>query len=89
MYKIIYTQKARQDLKSLDNQIYQRIIKKIYEYSLSNNPLSFAKRLQNSPLGTYRFRIGDYRAIFDLDENNNIKILLILTIGHRKEIYDD
>jgi mRNA-degrading endonuclease RelE of RelBE toxin-antitoxin system len=47
------------------------------------------QRLQKSPLGPYRFRIGDYRAIFDVDENNNIKILLILTIGHRKDIYDD
>lgn len=89
MYKIIYTQKARQDLKSLDNQIHQRIIGKIYEYSLANNPLFFAKKLHSSPLGNYRFRIGDYRAIFDIDENKNIKILLILTVAHRKDIYEN
>lgn len=87
MHQIVYTKKADHDLEKLDNQISKRITSKIYEYSLSHNPLLFAKRLQNSPFGPYRFRIGDYRAIFDLDENNNIKILLILTIGHRKEIY--
>ena len=87
MYKVIYTQKARNDLKTLDNQISQRIIKKINYYKKTDNPLSFAKRLQNSPLGNYRFRIGNYRAIFDLDKNNDIKILLILTIRHRKDVY--
>ena len=30
---------------------------------------------------------GDYRAIFDLDKDGNIVILLILRIKHRKEVY--
>lgn len=87
MYKLIYTANARQDFKNLDLQISQKIIKKINFYINSQNPLSFAKKLQNSALGSYRFRIGDYRAIFDLDSKNNIKILVILRIKHRKDIY--
>lgn len=89
MYKVIYTQKARKDLKNLDQGIADRIIRKINQYKKTEKPLFFAKNLKNSPLGHFRFRIGDYRAIFDIDENNNIKILLILTIGHRKDIYED
>jgi mRNA interferase RelE/StbE len=34
-------------------------------------------------IGTYRFRIGDYRAIFDIDGEN----IVILRIGHRRDIY--
>ncbi|WP_456486560.1 type II toxin-antitoxin system RelE family toxin [Candidatus Alkanophaga liquidiphilum] len=34
-------------------------------------------------IGTYRFRIGDYRIIFDIDDDN----MVILRIGHRKSIY--
>lgn len=87
MYQVIYTEKANQDLGHLDFQISKRIIGKIYQYSLVENPLTFAKRLNNSEAGQYRFRIGDYRAIFDVDQSGNIKILLILKIKHRKEIY--
>lgn len=87
MYKVIYTNKAIKDLERLEFQISQRIIKKINEYKTTNNPLTFAKRLTDSKDGEYRFRIGDYRAIFDLDQSGNIKILLILKIKHRKEIY--
>lgn len=70
MYKVIYTEKARQDLKDLDNQIHKRIIQKIYSYSLMDNPMLLAKRLNNFQSGSYRFRIGDYRAIFDLDHKS-------------------
>jgi mRNA interferase RelE/StbE len=34
-------------------------------------------------LGTYRFRIGDYRIIFDIEDEE----IVILRVGHRKEIY--
>ncbi|MBC8526038.1 MAG: type II toxin-antitoxin system RelE/ParE family toxin [Candidatus Cloacimonetes bacterium] len=34
-------------------------------------------------LGSYRFRIGNYRVIFDIDEDK----LVILRVGHRKNIY--
>jgi mRNA interferase RelE/StbE len=34
-------------------------------------------------IGAYRFRIGDYRVVFDIDDNN----VVILRIGHRKSIY--
>jgi len=34
-------------------------------------------------LGSYRLRIGDYRVIFDIIGND----IVVLRIGHRKEIY--
>ena len=34
----------------------------------------------------FRFRVGDYRIIFDMDKNK--LLILILKIGHRKNIYD-
>ncbi|HJH28326.1 MAG TPA: hypothetical protein C5S51_01315 [Methanosarcinaceae archaeon] len=34
-------------------------------------------------MGTYIFRIGEYRAIFDIDGGN----IVILRLGHRKNIY--
>jgi mRNA interferase RelE/StbE len=47
------------------------------------DPLAYARKLTNPKIGTYRFRVGDHRIIFDLVGGD----LVILRIGHRKEIY--
>jgi len=55
------------------------LVIEIYE----EDPLKYAVRLTESKLGTYRFRIGDYRAIFDLEGNE----IVVLRLGHRRDIY--
>jgi len=37
--------------------------------SVSRATIKYAEKLTNPILGTYRFRIGDYRVIFDLEGN--------------------
>ena len=81
MYEIVFTKRSIADLESLDKAARLRIGKKLKEYSQA--PFQFAHKLSDTNLGTYRFRIGDYRVIFDVDG----KKLVILRIGHRKEIY--
>jgi len=54
-----------------------------YFCAKSANPLRFAEPLKNTSLGQYRFRIGDYRVIFDVAQDK----IVILTLGHRKDIY--
>ena len=88
MHKVFYTHKAGEDLRNLDQKSAKRIIKKISFFSNQKNFLSFAKKLQNTAIGTYRFRIGDYRAIFDIDAKGSIQILVILRIKHRKDVYN-
>ncbi|MBI5413324.1 type II toxin-antitoxin system RelE/ParE family toxin [Candidatus Peregrinibacteria bacterium] len=88
MYQILYTQSARSDLKKLNVDAIKRILKKIVFFSTQKDPLVFARKLKNHAIGQYRFRIGDYRAIFDMDKNNRIQILIILRIKHRKDVYE-
>lgn len=88
MYRVEYTQKANEDLKKLSAPIVRRILKKIEFYASEQNPLAFAKPLHGQLVGTYRFRIGDFRAIFWVDQSGYITILNILRIKHRKDIYD-
>ncbi len=45
--------------------------------------LRYTERLIDSSLGSYRFRIGDYRVIFDIDKDK----IVVLRVGHRREIY--
>lgn len=87
-YAFFLTEKAHDDLNSLAEKEKVRILKKLRFYSLSANPLLHAKKLTNFSNGQYRFRIGDYRVIFDLDDKGSIIILIVLTVRHRREAYN-
>ncbi len=86
-YKLFLTEKGKNDLFSIDKKDQKRIVNKLRFYISSEHPLTHAKKLNDSRLGTYRFRIGDYRVIFDVDKKGNITILLILRVKHRKDAY--
>ena len=81
MYKVLLTKRSLKDLESIDRYMQNTIAVKLKEYS--KEPQKYGKKLMNHKIGAYRFKIGDYRVIFDIDNNN----LVILRIGHRKSIY--
>ena len=85
---MIVSPKAWDDLGIIDEQMKIRIVKKLRWFVNQENPLYFATRLTGFFYGKYRFRIGDYRAIFDVDERGAITILLILRVKHRREVYE-
>lgn len=87
MYKISYTEPAIRDLSNLEKSIAKRITNKILFFASQDDIKPFCKAL-TCFAGRFRFRIGDYRAIFKIDETGNIHILMILRIKHRKDIYD-
>jgi len=80
-YKVIFTQRALKDLENIDKELQKKIARKLKEYS--KNPLRNARKLINPKIGTHRFRIGNFRAVFDIDGEN----IVILRIGNRKNIY--
>lgn len=82
-----YAERAVRDLAGLDKTVSRRVIDKIDEYCATDNPMRFASPLRGKLGGLFRFRIGDYRAIFRPDSRGQIVILLILRVGHRSEIY--
>lgn len=81
MFRVLVTQRALKDLKKIDQEIQYKIAAKLNEYA--KEPLKYARKLINPKIGTYRYRIGDYRVIFDIDN----EIMVILRIGHRRSIY--
>jgi mRNA interferase RelE/StbE len=80
-YTLTYTQRAERDIAGLDSKTKERIGKALLRFK--EEPLKYAEKLSDPILGTYRFRIGDYRAIFDLEGNE----IVVLRVGHRREIY--
>ena len=81
VYEIILTDRAIKDLEHVDIQEKQRIAQKLQQYA--HDPKRYARKLINSRLGNYRFRIGDYRIVFDIEDDQSV----ILRIGLRKDIY--
>ena len=80
-YRIIVTDRARKDIYDLDRIIRKKIYQKL-KY-LARSPIKLSRRLINFRIGQHRYRVGNYRIIFDIDKNN----IVILRIGHRKDIY--
>jgi len=80
-YKIIWDKKPKEALQKLPSIISSRVYKKINE--LTEDPFSKIKRLKG--INAFSLRMGDYRIILNIDIQN--KIIYILGIGHRKNIY--
>jgi mRNA interferase RelE/StbE len=62
------------------------LIKKAIEERLGVDPIGFGKPLRYSFKGHRRLRIGDYRVVYRINPEH--KIVTIITILHRKEVYD-
>lgn len=80
-YRLVYTARAVKDIDSLDIVAKRRLKKALEKLALS--PLDYSTKLINSRIGEYRYRVGDYRVIFDLVGEE----IIILRVGHRREIY--
>ena len=78
-----FTRQAERMLLKLPREVQLQIIHKLDHYLSQPNPLIFAKKIIGDKLPSYRFQIGDYRAIFDW----NPKGILITKVGHRREVY--
>lgn len=81
-YEIIFSDKALKQIKKLEKKIQERIIAVLERIRV--RPEAYVTKLVGDP--GYKLRVGDYRIIMDI-EKNKLKIL-VLKVGHRKNIYD-
>lgn len=87
MYKVRFAERAKKDLKKLDRHTAALILGWIRK-NLENceNPRLHGKGLTANRSSQWRYRVGDYRLLANI-EDETITIL-ILNVGHRREIYD-
>lgn len=86
-YQFQFSSNGEKDLKFLDKKLQHRIVKKLEFFEKSGEPLSFAKQLQG--IGNrFCFRVGDYRIIVSKKDRGVLVVLLVLKIGHRREVYN-
>jgi mRNA interferase RelE/StbE len=86
MYSLQFLGKALKDLQRIEKP-FQKIIKEKL-LILARNPLALKNniiKLKDKDVDFYRLRVGSYRVIFQKKERE--LIILVIRIGHRKEIY--
>lgn len=83
-YDVRYETTAINSLEAIQKSIRQRIVKKIEWLSENAETINHIS-LQANLSDFYKLRIGDYRVIYELD--NEQKIIIIDLVGHRREIY--
>lgn len=83
-YKLDFKPTAVKDIKRLPKTIQKRIKKKLEFYLSQQDTMSYAVPLIGGGRGgDYRFRVGDYRVVFDKNGN----VLTVLYVEHRKDVY--
>ena len=86
-YKVEFENGAQKTLKKLDKHQALLIMGWIQKNLVNcTNPKLHGKGLTANHSGEWRYRIGDYRLIADI--NDETVTILMLQIGHRKDIYD-
>ena len=77
---------AEKQLKKLDPQVRQRILDWLGDrIEGCKNPRHFGEALKGGHVGLWRYRVGDYRILCDIQDGR--LCVLALAVGHRREIY--
>ncbi|MFH1248922.1 MAG: type II toxin-antitoxin system RelE/ParE family toxin [archaeon] len=82
-YRLLLSPDSNDFLNKLDKPAKERIEKKLRE--LKNNP-ELGKPLTGNLASLWSLRVGDYRAVYQILKEEII--ILVLKIGHRKNIYE-
>lgn len=77
---------AADDVRRLGRAVQTRIVRFLRDrLASSEDPAKLGSPLKGKFAGLWRFRVGDYRLIASLDAARSV--VLILQVGHRREIY--
>jgi len=80
-YQLVYTNRAVKDIEKLDVKTRSRIGDALLKHK--DRLIAQSTRLTDPRIGTYRYRVGDYRVVFDVEGSE----IVVLRVGHRREIY--
>ena len=81
MYNLLYSESASKQIKKLDKELRLRIFSSLEIIRI--RPYPHVKKLVGNPY--FSFRVGDYRIILDIKEDK--LIILVIEVGHRRNIY--
>jgi mRNA interferase RelE/StbE len=83
-YNVVVSKSAAKELSKLPATVNNRIIKAILK--LSDDPRPQRSKKLKGGSENWRLRIGDYRVVYAIDDE--VMIVDVRKVGHRKDIYD-
>lgn len=87
-WKVELDLSAKKDLNKLDPQQAKHILKYLHtRIEGSKDPRIFGQSLSGNKIGLWRYRIGDYRLVCKIEDRT--LVVLVVNVGHRKEIYEN
>jgi mRNA interferase RelE/StbE len=81
-YRVILPKSVQKELDRLPDDVMKRILARLDELETNLRPPD-VKKLKGRT--AWRIRVGDYRVIYEIHERE--LQILVVTIGHRREIY--
>jgi mRNA interferase RelE/StbE len=86
VYTILLTPTAARFLAKSDEQLRQRIVRCLEQIATTPKRHPNIKRLTGRFAGDYRYRLGDYRIVYEVHESG--KLVVVLIIAHRRQVYE-
>lgn len=85
-WTVSFEPRALSELKKLDRSAHRRVMRFLEErIAGDHDPRDFGKALTGDKVGLWRYRVGQYRIVGRIDDEN--LTVLVLRIAHRKDVY--
>lgn len=86
-WQVEFDERAAKELRKLGHQAKKEVLDFFKErIATEENPMRFGKSLTANLAGLWRYRIGDYRVICQIQQDK--LVVLALKVGHRRNVYD-
>lgn len=84
-WRIEFTRNADKAMRKLDKGVAARVFDELDEIAKLEDPRSRGKALTGNLAGVWRYRVGDYRILCDI--NDGRLVILVVDVAHRREVY--
>jgi mRNA interferase RelE/StbE len=87
IWRVEFDRDAGRDLRKLDVQAQRLILRYLRErIATEEDPRRFGHALTRDLEGLWRYRVGAYRIVASIEDDRFV--VLVVTVGHRREVYD-
>ena len=83
-YRVEFAPPAQRQIRKLPRETQKRVLQRIADLGMDPRPVGVKKLVDEENL--YRVRLGDYRIVYQIRDRE--LVVLIVKVGHRREIYN-
>lgn len=84
-WTIDVSERALRSLRKMDRQMARRIRDELAEIAELDDPRSRGKALTGNLTGVWRYRVGDYRILCDIEDGR--LVIVVVDVARRREVY--